>query len=118
ITIVVVVGEVGTHARICLAVGIGGDHGHQAGFLEGPVPLVAVEELDHGVVGDKQVDVAVAAVVGNGNAQAFAGLPDSDAIGDFGETAVAVVVEDERLRGLEGVGMAISAAAFAMLAAV
>jgi hypothetical protein len=66
-----------------------------------------IEELDHGVVGDEEVDVAVAIIVGESDSQAFSGFRETDLLRDLGEMTIAIVVIDERGDGLEHVRMAI-----------
>ena len=114
--VVVVVLEVDAHAGEGSSVTVDGHLGGEADLFEGAVALVAVEVFEHGVVGDGDVDFAVAVEVGDGDAEAFAGFVEADFCGDFGEVAIAVVVEDEGRDGLEGVGVAVGAVAFAMLA--
>jgi hypothetical protein len=43
-------------------------HGQQSSFFEGPIPLVAEQEVRHVVVSDEGIHVPVAIVIGEGNA--------------------------------------------------
>ena len=74
------------------------------------------EELEHGVVGDGDVDLAVVVEVGDGEAEAFARGVHADLFGDLGKGTVAVVVVDEGGNGGEDIGVAVGAVAFAVLA--
>src|SRR4029077_19476186 len=115
--VIVVIGEVDAHAGISAAVAVDGYLRRQTHFFKRAITLVVVEELDHGVVGDKEIDVAIAIVVRQRNAESFASLRKANFLGDFGEMAVSIIVVDQGRNRLEDVGMAIGAVAFFVLAA-
>src|SRR6266566_3479385 len=116
-TIVVVIGEVHAHAGKGAAVSIHGSTGEESDFLKRSVTFVVIEKLDHGVVGDENVDVAVAIVIRKGDAEPLAGLREAALLRHFGEMTVAVIVVYERRDGLEDIWMTIGAVAFLVFAA-
>ena len=61
--------------------------------------------------------MAVAIVVGDSNAQAFPRNTQTNLLADFGEAAVPIIVIDQRPNSFKGVGMAVGAQAFFVLAA-
>ena len=70
----------------------------KADLAKGAVAQIVEEEIRDGVVGDEDVEIAVAVVIGEGDAHAFSDVPAMpDFAGDIGERAVAVVVI-ERVR--------------------
>ena len=115
--IVIIIGEIDTHASVSAAVAVNGDFGEEADFFEGAVAFVVIEKFDHGVVGDEEVNVAVAVVIGESDAQGFAGLREAVLLRDFRKVAVAIVVIDERRNGLKNVGVTIGAVALFVFAA-
>ena len=73
-----------------------------------PLALSAVHEQEvlDGVVGHEQIDEPVAVDVGRDDAKRLAERPlDVGALADFGERAVAVVVEEQARVGLKTRGM-------------
>src|SRR3989442_3004483 len=68
-TIVVVIGEVHAHARKGAAVSVHGNTGEESDFLKRSVTFVVIKKLDHGVVGDEDVEAAVAIVIRKGDAE-------------------------------------------------
>jgi hypothetical protein len=76
--VIVVVSEVNAHAGIGISAIVNRNFGGESDFLERAVAFVVLEELWHGVVGDENVNVPVAIVISDGNAQALAGFRDSD----------------------------------------
>ena len=76
-----------------------------------------IEEFDHRVVGNEEINMAVAVVIGESDTQAFAAFCETDFLRDFREMAVAVVVVDERRNGLKDVRMTIGTVAFFVFAA-
>src|SRR2546425_633609 len=116
-TVVVVIGEVHAHAGERAAVAIDSDTGEEANFFERAVALVVIQKLDHGIVGNENVDVAVAVVIGESDAKPLAGLREAALLRQFGEMTVAVIVIHERRDGLEDVGVAIGAMALLVFAA-
>ena len=81
------------------------------------VSLVVIEKLDHGIIGDEEIDVAIAIIVGDGHAKSLSRLAKADLLRDLGEGPVLIIVIDERGNRLEEVGMAIRAVAFFVFAA-
>ena len=79
----------------------------QAHFGKGAV-LVGVEEVHGAVVGDVDVGVAVAVVVGQRDAQPLSLERDAGRLGDVGE-GVAVVAVEEITGGVVHAGLAVRA---------
>ena len=94
--VVVVVAEVGPHAGLRAAVAAVAHPRQQGHVGEGAVAVVAVEEVGGLVVGHEDVHVAVAVVVGGGEAHPLArGIEDPGRGGDVGKGAVTgIAVED------------------------
>ena len=76
-----------------------------------------IKKFDHGVVGNEEINVPVAIVVRESDAEPFAGLGETDFLGNLGEVAVTVVVVDQRRNGLKNVRMTIGAVALFVFAA-
>ena len=63
-TVIVVIGEVHAHAGVCRPVPVHGHSRHQAHFFKCAVTLIVIEEFEHRVIGDANIQAAVAVVVG------------------------------------------------------
>ena len=88
------------HAGLRLAVQIDRAAPRQRKILEPPAAVVEPQLIRRAVVGDEDVDPAVAVEVAGDDAKAVAdGRAYSRPIGDVGERAVAVVVVQRRRRG-------------------
>src|SRR5438034_10667791 len=83
------------------AVAVDGDFGEEAHLFKGSVAFVVIEEFDHRVVGNEEINMPVAIVIGESDTQALAGFCETDFLRDFREMAVAVVVVDEWRNGLK-----------------
>ncbi len=117
--VLVEVGGIDAHARPRLAVGREAHLGRQADLLPLAAAAVHEQEVLHRVVGDEQVELPVVVQVGGDDAEALAeGALDVGALGDVGEGAVAVVVEQERGRRLEDARDAVVPASQLVVAAV
>ena len=93
-TVAVEIGDLGSHACHRLAVHVEPGVGGVRDVLEGSVALVAVQEIAHAVVGDKDVGPAIEVDIADHHAEPFAGaVGDARFDGDVGEGAVVVVVE-------------------------
>src|SRR5262249_17760766 len=87
------------------------------GLFKSAIAFVVVEEFDHGIVGNEEIDATIAIVIGDSKAEALAGLGEAKFGSGFGEGAVAIVVVDERGDWLEEIRMAVGTVAFFVLAA-
>ena len=85
---------------------------HQRHLLEISVALIVIKKTGHCVVGNINVDVAVSVCIRQGNTQAFARFRNSDFSRDFGESAIAIIVEYERRNCFERIRAAVSANIF------
>ena len=115
--IVIVVGEVHAHTGISTAVNVYCNFGSEADVFESAVPLVVIEELDHGVVGNKEIDTTVVIIVRDGHAKSFPGFGETQLLCDLGECPIFFIVINKRGNGLEVIRMAIRPVAFFVLAA-
>src|SRR5579859_1209315 len=115
--VIVVIGKIDAHSRISAAIAVHGDLSEEADFLKRPVPFGVIKKFNHRVIGDDDVNVAIAIVIGDGDAKSFARFRKADLLRDFGEMTVAVIVIDQRSDRLEIVGMAVGAVAFFVLSA-
>ena len=79
--------------------------------------FVAIKEFRHGIVGDKEIDMAVTGVIRNSYAQAFARLCQAKLFRNFGEVTVAIIVVNQGGNRLEIVGMTVRAITFLTFAA-
>src|SRR5260370_9156201 len=117
-SVVIVVGEVGTHSRKGSAVGIVSRaqvHGH---LLERTVLSIVKELLRERVVGDQDIRPAVAIVVVHRNAQTLAWKPRHACLGGAAlENPPAPLWKYQRCHGLELVRMAVCPIAGAALSA-
>src|SRR5439155_21451168 len=64
-----------------------------------------------------QIDVAVAIIVRDGDAETFARFREADFLRNLSKVPVAVIVINKRGDGLKNVGMTVGAETFLMLAA-
>lgn len=71
--IIVEVREV-AHAGEGSTISVNGDAGGEADFLKCAVALIVKEKFEHGIIGDEKVDMTVAIVIGDGDAQPFGRL--------------------------------------------
>lgn len=115
-------GGIDAHRTASGAEGIEGDARAGADFLEGSVAVVAEDEVLDGVVGDNEVDPAVAVQVDRGDPEGLGkrfsrpvGDLDAGTGGDVGESSAAVVVVEggmasgEVSRGAVGAGASVIA---------
>src|SRR4029077_2732075 len=72
--IIVEIREVDAHAGEGSTVTVDGDAGGKADFFKGTVAPIVKEKFEHGIVGDKKVDMPVVIVIGDGDAQPFGWL--------------------------------------------
>src|SRR5260370_7099624 len=73
-TVVIVVGEIHTHASIGTPVYVNRDFGVEPDVFESAVPLVVIEKLVHGVVSNKDIDMPIPIIVGKPYAQSLSRL--------------------------------------------
>ena len=98
--VVIDIAKVDTHGGKGAPIIVDGDSGGQSHFPEAALAFVVEEEIGLGVVGDQDIDAAIAIVIGKCHAHALADVTaDSRGFGDVSEGAVSVVV-------IEGVGEA------------
>ena len=116
-TIIVIVGKVDAHAGVGAAVAVNGSLREETHFFKSSVAFVVVEIFDHRIVGHEQIDVAVAIIVRDGDAETFARFREADFLRNLSKVAVAVIVIDKRGDGLKNVGMTVGAETFLVLAA-
>src|SRR5437016_5464370 len=57
--VVVIIREVHSHACVAMALAVYSDSGAQRNFLECAIAFITVKKFGYGVVGDKDVDMAV-----------------------------------------------------------
>src|SRR5438034_11441959 len=67
------------------AVAVDGDFGEEAHLFKGSVAFVVIEEFDHRVVGNEEINMPVAIVIGESDTQALAGFCETDFLRDFRE---------------------------------
>src|SRR5712671_2488966 len=115
-TIVVVVREVYSHACVGVALAIHRDAGAQRNFLECAIAFVVVKKFGYGVVGHKDVQMAVPIVIGESNAQPLARLRKAYFVRNFSEVAVAIVVIHQWGNRVISIRMAIRTVTFSALA--
>src|SRR5271165_1949280 len=63
-SVVVVVRKVHAHSGVCVTFAVHGYARLQGNFFERAIPSIVVKKFGHGVVGEKQIDAAVAVIVG------------------------------------------------------
>src|SRR5262249_54063818 len=112
------IGEIDAHTGVSAAVTVNGGFREKADFFEGTVAFIVIQEFDHGVVGDEEINMAVAIVIRQRDSETFAGFGEANFLRDFGKVAVSVVVVDERRNRMKEVGMTVGAIAFFMFTAV
>src|SRR5207249_8309283 len=83
--VIIIVGEIDAHTGEGAAVAVDGDFGEEAHFFKGSVAFVVIEEFDHRVVGNEEINMAVAVVIGESDTQAFAAFCETDFLRDFRE---------------------------------
>src|SRR5438128_4358940 len=94
--IVIVVGEVHAHTGISSAINVYCNFGGKADFFESAIPLVVIEELDHGVVGNKEIDITVAIIVRDGHAKSFPWFAETQLLCDLGECSIFIIMINKR----------------------
>src|ERR1700761_3981044 len=82
VAIVIVIGKVSSHSSVGLPVVVHGNLSCEASLFEGSVPSVVIQKLDHRVIGNEEIDMAIAVIICDRNSQALAGFRDSDFIGN------------------------------------
>src|SRR6202158_6590235 len=100
-----------------MALAIHGDAGAKRNFLECAIAFVVVKKFGHGVVGDKDVEMAVPIVIRKSDAQTLARLREPYFARNFSEVAIPVVVIHQRRNRRVGIRLAIGTVAFSTLAA-
>ena len=102
----IVVGRGDAHAGLRLAVGAVAPAGFDGDVLERAVVLVLIERAGGGIVGHVDIGPAVVVEVGDEHAQAVGagGLQNAGFLGDIGERAVAVVVEENIFAAIQSPG--------------
>ena len=76
-----------------------------------------VEKFGHRIVGDKEVEAAVAVIICEGNPQTLARKPKAGFLRNFGKVSLAVVVVHQWRNRMETIRMAVRPVAFFALAA-
>src|SRR5256885_6815283 len=94
---------------ICAAVAVNGSLREETHFFKSSVAFVVVEIFDHRIVGHEQIDVAVAIIVRDGDAETFARFREADFLRNLSKVPVAVIVINKRGDGLKNVGMTVGA---------
>ena len=81
----------------------------QRHFLERPITLIVIQEFAHRIVGHEKVDVAIAIVVSNTDAQPLTRRCQSQLLRNLCKVTAAVIVIDKGRNGAKRVWMAVSA---------
>src|SRR5216683_204835 len=84
---------------------------------KGAIAFVPVKEFGHGVIGNKDVEMAVPIVIGESDAQSLAWLREACFLRNFSKVAIAIVVIYQWRNRAVCVRMAVRAVAFSSLAA-
>src|SRR5579863_7051800 len=92
-----VIAERDAHACLLGAIPADGYACEKSDVGEMALPVVSVKEVGRGIVGDKKVEAAIVVEVGPDGSEAVVamGIVDPGGFGDFGESAVAVVVKQQ-----------------------
>src|SRR3984893_13598338 len=95
-TVIIEVGEIHTHAGIGTPVYINRDFGVETDIFKSAIPFIAIEELRHGIVGDKKIDMAIAIIVRNRHTKSFPWFAEAYLLCDLGECSIPIIMVDQR----------------------
>ena len=109
--------EIYAHAGIGTSITIDCHLCGEPRLFEISFPFIVIEELKHGIIGDRQVYFPVTVEVGDGNTKSLTRLAQAYLLAYFGKGAIPIIVVDQRADDGEDIRVAVGPITFAMFAA-
>src|SRR6476469_7577482 len=100
--VIVVIREIDSHPCLCVAVFIVSNARRHCELLKSSITLILEQKVWSGVVGDKDIEVAVIVIIYRARTQAIVrcGLQTAP-LGLIGKCSIAIVVEEDTLRSVQ-----------------